>query len=135
MRSSRHSRPARDWHPVLVPGWHWLAATVTGWRGPALLACCRWWSPRAPGDPEDAPAAHQQTAGQIQLVQDLARRWGARVLFVLDRGFASIPAAGRGRRTPHRRLASPARPVPLNLSSGVFHGSCQGVDVVEMGES
>lgn len=80
--------PAR---PVVVPGWHWLAATVTGWSGPALLACCRWWSSTAPGDPEVTPAAHQQTASQIQVVQGLAQRWGARVLFVLDCGCAGRP--------------------------------------------
>jgi hypothetical protein len=27
--------------PVTVPGLHWLAATVMGWSGPALLAVCR----------------------------------------------------------------------------------------------
>lgn len=80
--------PAR---PVVVPGWHGLAATVTGWSGPALLACCRWWSPTAPGDPEVAPAAQQQTASPIQWVQELAQRWGARGLVVLDRGFAGRP--------------------------------------------
>ncbi len=88
--------------PVVVPGWHWLAATVTGWSGPALLACCRWWSPTAPGDPEADPARHQQAASQIQLVQELAQRWGARVLFVLDRGFA-------GRPFLHAALAESAR--------------------------
>ncbi len=77
--------------PVVVPGWHWLAATVTGWSGPALLACCRWWSPTAPGDPLVESARHQQTASQIHLLQDLARRWGVHALFVLDRGFAGRP--------------------------------------------
>src|SRR5215831_8787288 len=74
--------PAR---PVVVPGWHWLAATVMGWRGPALLACCRWWSPSAPaaGELLLEPARHQQSTSQIQLLQDLARRWGPRALFVL----------------------------------------------------
>jgi len=82
--------PAR---PVVVPGWHWLAATVMGWRGPALLACCRWWSPSAPaaGELLLEPARHQQSTSQIQLLQDLARRWGPRALFVLDRGFAGRP--------------------------------------------
>ncbi len=94
--------------PVVVPGWHWLAATVTGWSGPALLACCRWWSPTAPTAPsapgasEAAPARQQQTASQSQLVQQLARRWGPRVLFVLDRGFA-------GRPFLHAALAESAR--------------------------
>lgn len=80
--------PAR---PVVVPGWHWLAATVSGWSGPALLACCRWWSPTAPGDPLLEPARQQQTASQIQLLHELARRWGTHALFVLDRGFAGRP--------------------------------------------
>jgi len=88
--------------PALVPGWHWLAATVTGWSGPASLACSRWWSPTAPGDPQVAPARHQQTASQIPLVQERARRWGARVVFVLDRGFA-------GRPFLHAALAESAR--------------------------
>lgn len=63
--------------PLVVPGRHWLAATVTGWSGPGLLACCRWWSPSAPGDPRLEPAHHQQTTSQIQVLQELARRWEA----------------------------------------------------------
>ncbi len=77
--------------PVIVPGWHWLAATVTGWSGPALLACCRWWSPTAPGDVLLDPARQQHAASQIQLLQDLVRRWRDQALFVLDRGFAGRP--------------------------------------------
>ncbi len=56
-----------------------------------LLACCRWWSPPAPGDPETPPAGHEQAATETQLVLDLVRRWGARVLVVADRGFARRP--------------------------------------------
>jgi hypothetical protein len=74
--------------PITVPGIHWLAATVMGWKGPALLAVCRWWSPRRWW----AAEAHQrQRASEETLLHDLLRRWGRRVLFLLDRGFSSRP--------------------------------------------
>lgn len=72
--------------PITVPGLHWLAATVMSWNGPALLAVCRWWSSRLP-----AALPHQTThrASEEQLLRDLVARWGRRVLFLWDRGFAS----------------------------------------------
>jgi hypothetical protein len=72
--------------PVTVPGVHWLAATVMGWSGPALLAVCRWWSPRP-----SSPSPQRQREGEVHLLRDLVARWGRRVLFVWDRGFAGRP--------------------------------------------
>jgi hypothetical protein len=78
--------PARP--PITVPGIHWLAATVMGWNGPALLAVCRWWSPSR----QWAEEQHQrQRVSEQQLLRDLLARWGQRVLFLWDRGFASRP--------------------------------------------
>lgn len=72
--------------PVTVPGLHWLAATVMGWSGPALLAVCRWWSPRP-----SSPSPQRQRESEVQLLRDLFARWGRRVRFVWDRGFAGWP--------------------------------------------
>jgi hypothetical protein len=72
--------------PITVPGLHWLAATVMGWSGPALLAVCRWWSPRP-----SSPQPQRQRETEAQLLHDLVARWGRRVLFVWDRGFAGRP--------------------------------------------
>jgi hypothetical protein len=72
--------------PVTVPGLHWLAATVMGWSGPALLAVCRWWSPRP-----SSPSPERQRESEVHLLRDLVARWGRRVLFVWDRGFAGRP--------------------------------------------
>lgn len=98
VRSSKARRLARPRHgfgggppparPITVPGIHWLAATVTGLSGATLLACCRWWSPTAPGEPDSEPNGHGQVATERQLVRDLLLRWGHQVLFVADRGFA-----------------------------------------------
>lgn len=76
--------------PITVPGLHWLAATVIAHPGSALLACCRWWSPAAPGARPDADEAtgYAQGATEAQLVRDLFARWGRQVLLVADRGFA-----------------------------------------------
>lgn len=72
--------------PVTVPGVHWLAATVMGWSGPALLAACRWWSPRP-----SSPQPQRQRESEHALLRDLLARWGRRVVFVWDRGFAGQP--------------------------------------------
>lgn len=72
--------------PVTVPGLHRLAATVMGWSGPALLAVCRWWSPRP-----SSPQPQRQRESEGQLVRELVARWGRRILFVWDRGFAGRP--------------------------------------------
>lgn len=72
--------------PITVPGLHWLAATVMGWSGPALLAACRWWSPRP-----SSPRPERQRECEGRLLRDLFARWGRRVLFVWDRGFAGRP--------------------------------------------
>lgn len=82
-----NGKPPRP--PIMVPGFQWLAASVMGGRGPALLAACHWWSPRFP----DGPAhTQQQRAAEAHLLTSLLRRWGSdQLLFLLDRGFASHP--------------------------------------------
>lgn len=72
--------------PITVPGVHWLAATVMGWSGPAYLAVCRWWSPRP-----SSPQPQRQRESEQALLRDLVARWGRRVVFVWDRGFAGRP--------------------------------------------
>jgi hypothetical protein len=63
---------------VTVPGVHWLAATVMGWSGPALLAVCRWWSPRS-----SSPQPQRQRESELALLRELGARWGRRVLACL----------------------------------------------------
>jgi hypothetical protein len=103
--------------PITVPGLHWLAATVMGWSGPALLAACRWWSPRP-----SSPQPQRQRESEQQLLKDLVARWGRRVLFVWDRGFAGWPflevalAAGARFvvRWPKRQYLCPPNGEPTN---------------------
>ncbi len=91
-KARRLARPRPDFgagpprSPVTVPGLHWLAATVMGWSGPALLAVCRWWSPSL-----SSPSPQRQRESEVQLLREVVARWGRRVLFVWDRGFAGRP--------------------------------------------
>jgi hypothetical protein len=81
-----NGKPPRP--PITVPGFQWLAASVMGWSGPALLAACHWWSPRF----SDGPAHTQQhRAAEAHLLTTLLARWGGKLLFLLDCGFASHP--------------------------------------------
>lgn len=103
--------------PVTVPGVHWLAATVMGWSGPPLLAVCRWWSPRP-----SSPSPQRQRESAVHLLRDLVARWGRRVLFVWDRGFAGRPflevALAEGARFvvrwPKRNYLCPPGGLPTN---------------------
>lgn len=79
-----NGKPPRP--PVTVPGYQWLAASLMGWSGPALLAACHWWSPRFPTGPAHT---HDQRAAETHLLTTLLARWGHKLLFLLDRGFAS----------------------------------------------
>jgi hypothetical protein len=107
--------PSRS--PVTVPGLHWLAATVMGWSGPALLAVCRWWSPRP-----SSPTPQGQRESEVALLRELVARWGRRVLFVWDRGFAGRPflevALAEGARFvvrwPKRNYLAPPDGEPTN---------------------
>lgn len=92
LRLGRHrpgfggGKPPRP--PITVPGFQWLAASVMGWSDPALLAACHWWSPRLPDGPAHTQA---QRAAEAHLLTTLLARWGSKLLFLLDRGFASHP--------------------------------------------
>lgn len=75
--------------PVLVPGFNWVAAVVTGLTGGFTLARLNWYSPTAPGD-----EAQQQREAEWSVLDPLLQRWGRKVICLLDRGFAGKPFAG-----------------------------------------
>jgi len=66
--------------PVFVPGLHWLALLLLGRQGAATLASMQWWTRRG---------KLGQTDDQVHLclLWEVARRWGRRVLHILDRGY------------------------------------------------
>ncbi len=66
--------------PIFVPGLHWFALLLIGRSGPPMLAAMRWWSRRG----ERATTDRQVQTG---LLVEIAKRWGRRVLHVLDREF------------------------------------------------
>jgi hypothetical protein len=68
--------------PTFVPGFHWLAVQVMGFKGSPTLAHLEFWSTRG-------SAATDRGTTQWLLLADLARRWGRTVVHVWDRGFAS----------------------------------------------
>jgi hypothetical protein len=79
--------------PIVVPGFHWVAALVTGWatpsaRRPVALGAWRW----SAKPPADAPGqAWQERAHDAQraVLQAVSAAWGAaRLLHVWDRGLS-----------------------------------------------
>ncbi len=70
--------------PILVPGFNWLGAVVTGLTGSLTLARLHWYSPKAPDD-----QAEGQRDAEKRILFALLERWGQRVLCLLDRGFDS----------------------------------------------
>lgn len=79
LRASGGPPPKR---PVMVPGFHWVAAVVTGFTGSLTLARLHWYSPNAP-DQE----AQKQREAEASVILPLIRRWGRKVICLLDRGF------------------------------------------------
>ncbi len=72
--------------PVVVPGFNWAAAIVTGFTGTLTLARLLWYSPKAPGE-----AAQRQREGEWAVLGPLLERWGRKVVCLLDRGFGDHP--------------------------------------------
>ncbi len=69
--------------PILVPGFNWVAAVVCGLRGSVTLARLHWYSSKAPGR-----EAQTQREAEWSVLEPLIKRWGLKVLCLLDRGFA-----------------------------------------------
>lgn len=67
--------------PIVVPGFHWVAATLMGLRGPAYLVAYRWWQKKA------TEAA--RTRCNLDLSHLLVLRFGPHVTLVGDRGLVS----------------------------------------------
>lgn len=76
--------------PVFVPGMHWLSLLVVGLSqqsGPPCMAAMRWWTSRG-------ERASDRRTQEWLLLRECARRWGAGVLHLFDRGFAGAPWLG-----------------------------------------
>lgn len=76
--------------PLIVSGFGWVGAVVTGFRGSLTLARLHGYSSKAPGD-----AAVQPREAETHVLWPLLARWGRQVLVVLDRGFAGREFLGR----------------------------------------
>lgn len=70
--------------PIFVPGFNWLQVLVVGLQGVPTLAHLRWWTSRG----EDASNKRREESIVLQKVHQL---WGAMVIHIWDRGFASHP--------------------------------------------
>jgi len=70
--------------PVFVPGFHWLQVLVCGLKGAVVPAHTRLWTSRG----ERASTRREE---EWQVLQQVADRFGARVIHIFDRGFAGTP--------------------------------------------
>lgn len=70
--------------PIFVPGFNWLQVIVTRMRGVPTLAHMRYWTTRGEAQTTKRQAEHQ-------VLQQVAKRWGRRVIHIWDRGFAGAP--------------------------------------------
>lgn len=70
--------------PVFVPGFNWLQVLVAGMRGAPTLAHMRWWTTRG-------AATSDKRSEEKEVLRYVANLWGANVLHIWDRGFASHP--------------------------------------------
>ncbi len=68
--------------PIVVPGFGWVAAVVTGWTGSLTLARLHWHSPKAPDD-----EAEGQREAERNVLLPLLERWAQKVICLLDRGY------------------------------------------------
>jgi hypothetical protein len=69
--------------PVIVPGFHWVVATLMGLRGPAHLVAYRWW--------QKASDEAARTCCLLDLSHTLVLRYGPLVTLVGDRGVGICP--------------------------------------------
>jgi hypothetical protein len=84
--------------PIVVPGWHWVAALVTGWalpsaQRPLTLGAWHWYAKPLPPDYPRASATagvHQtDREAQQQVLTAVTAAWGTdRLLHVWDRGLS-----------------------------------------------
>lgn len=72
--------------PVVVPGFNWAAAVVTGMTGGLTLARMLWYSPQAP---EEEPQRRREADWSV--LGPLLARWGQKVVCLLDRAYDSYP--------------------------------------------
>ena len=70
--------------PIFVPGYNWLQVLVSGMQGPPILAHLRFWTTRG----ERKSSKREQ---EVEVLREVASRWGSQVLHVWDRGFAGAP--------------------------------------------
>lgn len=70
--------------PIFVPGFHWLQVVVAGMSGPAIPVHLHFWTGRG----ERASSKREE---ERQVLGEVVRRWGERVIHVWDRGFAGSP--------------------------------------------
>ncbi|HZS86003.1 MAG TPA: transposase [Chloroflexota bacterium] len=92
-RKPGYNRPPGP--PVFVPGHHWLSLLLLGRQGPPHLVTMRWWTTRG------ARATDKRSEEQV-LLEEVARRWGGRVLHLWDRGFAGHPWLSQALALPLR---------------------------------
>ena len=86
-RRLQRSRPGvftKPGKPIVVRGWEWTAVLLCGLKGAVQVVSMRWWSRKG---------AHATTARaqEGQLLCECARRWGRRVLHLVERGSAGGP--------------------------------------------
>lgn len=74
--------------PVFVPGLPMAALVVAGMHGPPVLAHLTFWTRRGA-----QATTHADVTAQLFVA--CVRRWGSRLLHVLDRGYASALWVGR----------------------------------------
>jgi hypothetical protein len=77
--------PAR---PTVVPGFGWVALVVTGLSGAFTLARMHWFSPKL------AEGAERQREAEWHTIAPFLLLWGQRVVWVVDRGFATAAFLG-----------------------------------------
>lgn len=70
--------------PIFVPGYHWLQVLVCGMQGSPSLAHLRFWTTRG-------ERTSQKREEEKDILDEVAWRWGSRVVHVWDRGFAGAP--------------------------------------------
>lgn len=68
--------------PVRVMGMQWTAAVIMGMQGPPTLALNRWWSTRG-------VFASRLRETEEEALSVANKKWGAQLLHVFDRGYAS----------------------------------------------
>ena len=70
--------------PICVPGYHWLQVLVAEMSGTPQVAAFRWWTTRG-------AQAMDKRSVEVEILREVFRTWGSRVLHIWDRGFAGYP--------------------------------------------